>query len=116
MPYKDPAKQAMWAKLDRQANPEKYQAQTQAWKAKRRSVKGLGTLDQSFVEALWLAQDKQCAICKIDIPKTAHIDHDHETKKLRGLLCRNCNPGLGQFKDNPAILDAAAAYLRKHKS
>lgn len=39
------------------------------------------------------------------------IDHDHVTKKIRGLLCGNCNKGLGMFKDNPELLSRAIDYL-----
>lgn len=40
------------------------------------------------------------------------IDHDHQTGKLRGLLCYRHNTGLGLFRDNPILLEKAAAYLR----
>jgi len=39
------------------------------------------------------------------------IDHDHETGKVRGILCVNCNLGLGSFKDNPKVLKNAINYL-----
>lgn len=51
-----------------------------------------------------------CAICKA--PAT-HLDHDHATGKLRGPLCRSCNHGLGNFRDNPEFLAAAIQYLKK---
>jgi len=43
------------------------------------------------------------------------VDHDHETGKARGLLCHNCNHGIGLFKDDPVILNKAIEYLAKHK-
>jgi hypothetical protein len=69
-----------------------------------------------------LAEQKNvCAICFK--PETRSIrgkvfslavDHVHGTKQMRGLLCSDCNRGLGHFKDNPASLESAARYLRKH--
>ena len=41
------------------------------------------------------------------------IDHDHETDRVRGMLCRRCNAALGMLRDDPAIMDAAADYVRR---
>ena len=43
------------------------------------------------------------------------VDHSHETGKIRGLLCTNCNRALGLFKDNIELLEKAIKYLKKHK-
>ncbi len=48
--------------------------------------------------------------------KLLHVDHDHATGKIRQLLCGRCNTMIGQAKENPAILLAAAEYLQKHQS
>ena len=60
-------------------------------------------------------QNNQCAICQLElsdnISSDIHIDHNHETKKLRGILCSKCNMGIGMFKDNPIYLQAAIDYL-----
>lgn len=54
-----------------------------------------------------------CALCKTDDPGRAYfsVDHDHITLVVRGLLCHNCNVGLGMFKDNVDALRAAVGYL-----
>jgi hypothetical protein len=44
------------------------------------------------------------------------VDHDHKTGKIRGLLCRNHNTGLGLFRDDPAIIRQAAAYIERHNN
>ena len=59
---------------------------------------------------LLLAQNNQCAIC-LTKSGTLHVDHDHETGQVRGLLCYNCNMGLGRFKDSSKFLNAAVSYL-----
>ena len=41
-------------------------------------------------------------------------DHDHTTEKLRGIICNDCNIGLGKFKDNPVLLAKATEYLEKN--
>jgi hypothetical protein len=58
------------------------------------------------------SQEGLCAICRA--APAVHVDHDHATGKVRALLCFNCNGGLGQFKDDPAVLRAAAEYVRFH--
>lgn len=42
-----------------------------------------------------------------------HIDHNHKTNKIRGLLCPNCNRAIGLFKENPNLLSKAIEYLKK---
>src|SRR3954454_6352124 len=64
-------------------------------------------------DAMLEAQNGLCAIC--GSAPAAHVDHDHETGAVRALLCFNCNGGLGQFKDDPRVLRAAAEYVEEHR-
>lgn len=69
------------------------------------------------------AQGFKCLICTLDLrviaegrrdKRTACLDHDHKTGKIRGFLCPKCNQGLGLLNDSPELLEAAAVYLRRH--
>jgi len=63
--------------------------------------------------ALLESQDGRCAICRAieSGGKGWHLDHDHETKRNRGILCHRCNLMLGNANDDPERLRAAAEYL-----
>lgn len=52
-----------------------------------------------------------CRICGDQPSYRLCVDHDHRTNKVRGLLCKTCNLGLGKFKDDPLLLRLAAIYL-----
>jgi len=85
---------------------------------------------QEQYDALYAAQEGVCAICGSDgramvadndlrgrAPRhmpLLFVDHDHATNTTRGLLCNDCNIGLGMFRDNPIILRTAIAYLKNH--
>lgn len=58
-------------------------------------------------------QHNLCCICNIKLDEDFCVDHNHTTGLIRGILCRTCNIGLEQFKDNPILLEAAIAYLRQ---
>ncbi|MET7797578.1 endonuclease VII domain-containing protein [Streptomyces decoyicus] len=60
-------------------------------------------------DALIKEQRWMCPICLDASP--VQVDHDHETGKVRGVLCFSCNAALGQFKDRPDVLRRAAEYL-----
>jgi hypothetical protein len=61
-------------------------------------------------------QSGVCMICKKKETngKRLAIDHDHDTGKVRGLLCNHCNIGLGKFFDNPQLLQSAINYINDH--
>ena len=71
-----------------------------------------GMEDGLYEELLY----EQCGLCAICGEQPAeHVDHDHETGEVRGLLCFNCNGGLGQFRDRVDILLAAIQYLDRSR-
>lgn len=57
-------------------------------------------------------QEYICKICKGDLGNKPCIDHNHRNGEIRGILCDNCNKGLGLFRDNPFILFRAIKYLK----
>jgi hypothetical protein len=70
----------------------------------------LATYNQMLVE-----QGRRCKICQApqgDLKRSLCVDHDHNTGKVRGLLCDNCNRSLGLLKDNVNILERAVSYLQ----
>lgn len=77
---------------------------------------GKGVLD--VYAALFVEQEGVCAICSsAENGRYKHlsIDHCHNSGKIRGLLCNNCNRGLGLLKDNPELLRKAASYVEEHR-
>jgi len=60
-------------------------------------------------DAMLAEQNGLCAICR-EAP-AEHVDHDHVTGRVRGLLCFNCNGALGQFRDRRDLMLRAIAYL-----
>jgi hypothetical protein len=63
------------------------------------------------------SQNNQCAICGTDASEfksSLNVDHDYKTQKIRGLLCTNCNMGLGHFKDSLSNLHRALMYIGRH--
>jgi len=70
----------------------------------------------SIDQYLQLVEEQQgtCAICLVVPNGKLQVDHDHNTGKVRRLLCRECNLGLGKFREDPNLLIKAARYLREH--
>jgi hypothetical protein len=67
-------------------------------------------IGQAEFDELLAEQGGVCAICRA--PEPQHVDHDHRTGWVRGILCFNCNGGLGQFRDDPEHLASAITYLK----
>lgn len=81
-----------------------------------RNVQNLYGLSEGKFLQMLEDQHDACAICQRAFgdtrETTPHVDHDHQTGKVRGLLCGGCNKGLGHFRDDPELLKAAVRYLR----
>lgn len=99
----------------RKAFPEKFRKSNQKTKLKANYNLTLEDYDRMLKE-----QDFVCAICgnPESVNKNGRtydlcVDHNHETGEVRGLLCRNCNSGIGLLKDNSETLVKALNYLIK---
>lgn len=81
------------------------------------ALKNFWGLDQSEYDEMLSDQGGTCGICGSDTPgggkKNFHIDHDHDSGEIRGLLCKRCNLGIGHFNDDPELILKAVAYLKK---
>ncbi len=98
-------------------NKEKIKKLAQEYKPRRKALwllrYGL-TVDE--YDAQVVQQGNCCAICgKQPKPgKVLVVDHDHKSGKFRGLLCMNCNSGIGNLKDDPELILLALAYMVTH--
>tara|TARA_R110000787_G_C13126306_1_gene415524 strand:+ start:118 stop:528 length:411 start_codon:yes stop_codon:yes gene_type:complete len=70
------------------------------------------------VNKLFAEQEGRCDICGIHEKHCKHqrlgVDHDHDSGAVRGLLCANCNTGIGLLQDSSEFTQKATAYLAKH--
>ena len=93
----------------RKENPIKTERQNRKYRL--RHVFGI---TENRYNDLYIEQGGRCAICGIHQSKTYQrlgVDHCHKTKKIRGLLCNNCNIGIGHFNDNLDVLANAIKYI-----
>jgi hypothetical protein len=73
-----------------------------------RALRRYGVTPIDYV-AFLISQNGRCAVCQQI--RSLHIDHDHVTGRVRGLVCRLCNTGMGMFSDDPDRLRAAADHI-----
>ena len=104
-----------------QANAVHKRELARQWRSRtghdrKQSLKSLYGLSLDEYQALLDAQGGVCAVCK-NPPrgkrKFLAVDHDHDTGKIRGLLCITCNVGLGALRDSADLLRAALSYLER---
>ena len=103
----------------REANPEIKKKQVQSPEyAKEYHLRRTYGISREILEEILAQQEVKCAICQNELtiggrlPTSMVVDHCHSTEKVRGLLCRSCNGGLGFFKDSTLNLARARQYLK----
>lgn len=103
-------REAGYGKKWRESNPER----TREIQRKSKYMRNYGITVERY-ETMLAEQDERCAICRTGTPGRGRIyffvDHDHVTNEVRGLLCGDCNTGLGMFRDSPEALRSAILYL-----
>ncbi len=110
----------------KKANPDRVKAWTNTekrkrWQKNRDLVRAFGiTLDD--YERMCVVQASLCAICRKPetwqrngVTVSLSVDHDHVTKKVRELLCYQCNTALGKVRESEEVLLSMLAYIRRHK-
>lgn len=107
--YSDRCKKckSKWMREDRVKNNDKYRFQ---------DLKQNYGITPTQYHAMFLDQNGVCAICKKPEPKKRgwlHVDHCHRTGEVRGLLCGNCNTGIGWLGEDIKVLKASIEYLRR---
>lgn len=111
----------------REKNRDKYNGGAKRWRKRNpdkvhaRELKRLYGCTPEQYQSMLAAQNFCCAICnKKHDPEVKrgklYVDHDHETKKIRSLLCGMCNSLLGYAKDQTQILNKAIDYLKLHRA
>jgi protein-arginine kinase activator protein McsA len=90
----------------------RYKQRNQEYKDRANAKRSNYSLYDGQKNDLFKEQNGLCAICQTSTKLV--VDHDHITGKVRGLLCHNCNIGIGNMKDSPDILRAASLYLLKY--
>jgi hypothetical protein len=110
--------EALWLHLSGTISREELNKRTDdggviAFLNRKRHLRQSYKLTPAEYEAYVVKQAGKCAICGAFTK--LHVDHDHLTNIVRGLLCGNCNRGIGMLKDDTNILAAAIAYLSQKK-
>ena len=82
---------------------------------RNQSLKQRYGINASEYDAMVVAQQSRCAICGV-VPRVLIVDHEHRSGKVRSLLCRKCNAGIGMLGDSSHLLESAADYIRSHRT
>lgn len=110
-------------------NSEKAKKSQQTWRNKNKQycrdrqrpyhLKREYGIDEKEYKRLLDKQNGKCAICETNKPtgkwKVFAVDHCHKTNTIRGILCNECNRGMGLLKDSFVLLRKAAEYIERHQ-
>lgn len=107
-------KQYKKTEAGKEAHAKYMSKDTTKSRLKRNRIKTRYGITEERYRELVAEQGGTCAICK-EPSGQLHIDHDHVTGRVRGLLCGTCNRGLGMFKDDADNLRSAITYLSEHE-
>lgn len=114
-------RKAYWA-----ANKERLSVMTKKWKEDNRDTECRKSLNRETVKRYGITleekykmvteQQNRCLICgnEFSSSKDTHVDHNHTTRKVRGILCGRCNAGIGNFRENAEYLAGAIRYIKEH--
>lgn len=107
----------------RKTHPDLHRDSVKKWKRKNKAkvwgyrIKEKYSLSPEEYKMVFNQQLGSCAICKTlqnNLKKPLFVDHNHQTAKIRGLLCTRCNSALGFVNENPNILLSMIKYLYEH--
>jgi hypothetical protein len=112
------ARQKIWT----ENNKERHSEQAKIWYGENKERTRGNQLKLHYgisfneYEELLKKQNNECAICGGPSGKRSFsVDHDHINGKVRGLLCRGCNVGIGNLNDDPELLEKAIIYIKKFR-
>lgn len=98
---------------DRQKEWAKNNPESRRLSYKKHNLKRYYGISWEEYQELLNKFDNKCGICGGIDKINLSIDHDHSTGQVRGILCNNCNNGLGRFKDSELLLNKAIMYLQQ---
>lgn len=115
-----------WARQDRKKYPEKYLTRSREYSTKNaKRVKAKGRKSKLKInydlsvedwEKMYIDQKGVCAICDgFILSEQMQVDHNHQTRRVRKLLCRRCNTLLGWVEKYPRLVKLCFEYLRKEE-
>jgi hypothetical protein len=114
-----------WAKENWKSDSSKLKAYQKAWrdnnpdKSRNRKLKSKYGISSDDYNKMFAEQEGKCKTCgrhQNEFNKRLSVDHNHTTKKVRGLLCDDCNIALGKVKENIITLDNLKKYIENDKN